>query len=629
MKINKSIIPIVLILLVATGLRFYKLTDQAFTHDEFSTIFRLDFGNLNDLISGGVMEDGHPAGYHLYSYFYTKAFGSSEMAVKFPIILFGIFSVLLVYIIGKKWFNTTAAIYAASFMAILQYAVAQSQIARMYGFGIPFILLMVYFWDKIVRNKPTLKYSILYVIAASICTYTHYFSLLFVVIVWATGLFLIKRKSIIQYLGLGFSIFLLFAPHLGIFFYQLSKGGIEGWLGAFEFSYFFKYISYVFHHSWVIAAVVIFPLLFLFAKNISKRQISLRWISLIWFLTPMLIGFLYSYFVNNVVHEKVLYFSFPFLLLFLASFIRKTSNTKELFLVTLILIVGTASLFIERNHQYLFNKHRYKLIAESLMEWEQDINAENLLSFKATYIKVDNYYNAKHGYTNNNTFYSDSISNIKDFISLLDSAKSEYLYFGRATMHNLTYFQVALNYFPEIVKKEYTIAGEAYLLKKSDKQFDTPCKYFEFEKDIQEIDTLGCGIVATKSEYIGTIELELDSIIFSENNFIELSLNVNQIDSIGGAKIVSSMEKNGEVIDWRSREIDEFILSDSAFNKVMYTISIPDINFEKNTRVKFFIWNPNKSNYKVSNFKITTRAGNPFIYGGTEKIPVKLSPFCL
>ena len=208
----------------------------------------------------------------------------------------------------------------------------------------------------------------------------------------------------------------------------------------------------------------------------------------------------------------------------------------------------------------------------------------------------------------------------------MENNHQDYLFFGRATLDNPTYLQIALKYFPKMLKKNYTVAGEAYLLQRHIKPFKWPCLYLEYEKSFESNNNKG---FLTNLEYIGTIEARIDTLIFSEFNIIQLETNLMQLDSVGGAKIVSSMEHNGEIIDWRAAEIDEFILSDTCFNTAMFTIPIPDIRLKKNTMVKFFIWNPNQANYLINNFNFITRPGNPYIYGSTEAIPWNIKPFCI
>lgn len=619
-SVNKRFFPILVILLVATGLRFYNIGEMPFTHDEFSTIFRLNFDSLHEVIEIGMKElDNHPIGTQVFYYYYTKVFGTGELAVKFPIILFGIFSVFLVYVLGKRWFNSTSALYAAAFMAVLQYTVAQSITARMYGFGIPFVLLMVLYWDKIISNSFTLKNAIAYVLFASVCAYNHYFSLLFVSIVWVSGLFFIRKANVVKYIIAGFSIFLLFVPHLGIFFYQLSKGGIEGWLGKLSLSFYSGYIFYIYHHSWFVALAALLPIGLLFNKKVENTHY--RKISLIWFIVPIIIGSIYSYFVSNLLHERVLYFSFPFLLLFLASFIKQTTYKNELLLVSIILIVGSLSLIFERQHFRFYKEQRYKLVAQMHHVWKNDVPDGDLLTVKFTEKKIDNYYTKKYGESGNNIIYGDSIKTLNGFIKVLQKTKADYLYFGRARIVDPTYLQIALEYYPKILKRRYTIAGESYLLKKDSTINQWPCAFIKYKKPLN-IDT-------TNATYIGTVEALVDTLIFSEFNLLSISAKIKALDTIGGAKIVSSIEKDGDVIDWRSSEVNEFIVDDSAFNEAMLTVSFPGIHLKKNASIKFFIWNPNNADYSVQSMEWAVRPGNPFIWASTEAIPWRLEPFCL
>lgn len=632
MRSKKELIPIFIILLVASLLRFHNFSELPFTHDEFSTIFRLDYENLTDVIQIGMKElDNHPIGTQVFYYYYTKLFGTGEMAVKFPIIIFGIFSVFMVYVLGRMWYSNTAGLYAASLFTILQYSVATSQVARMYGFGIPFILLTVYFWQYLLGNQLKWKHVLGFVLSAVMCTYTHYFSMLFVAIVGITGIFLVQKNNRVKYILSGLAIILIFLPSINIFLYQLGKGGIEGWLGAYKLDYIFTYLKIAFNRSWFVGAVtIVFPLYF-FIKSINKP--IFRNLSLIWFLTPFLIGSVYSYFVSNVMHERVLYFSFPFLILFIASFIKKQSFKIELLMVAIIMLVGSLSLILERQHYKIFKKHRYKMVAESYMNWQDELNGSKCIALKYTYNKVDDYYKSFYPDYQPTVNYADSLASIHELVMFLEKTDAVYLYFGQAGLSHSTELQIAKHYFPEIVKYDYTLAGEVYLLKKNSKVDNDHCYFNEmdhsFKHTVSETKQEGTKHIITSDEYIGTIESKIGSLIFSNNNIIELKADFMKPDSIGGAMLVSSIEADGEVIDWRGIKLDEFIVSDSLYNTAMYTVPLPDIKFSKNANIKFVIWNPNKVEYKIKDFKVKVRAGNPYVYVSTERIPWDLSKYCM
>nr|MDA3866645.1 glycosyltransferase family 39 protein [Salinivirgaceae bacterium] len=291
---------ILLILAIATILRFFNYFEIPFTHDEFSALFRLNFDSFSELIEKGVKVDGHPAGIQVFLYYWTTLFGSQEWIVKLPFTLMGIISVFLVYVVGRKWFNETVGLISAAYVASIQFTVMYSQIARPYISGIFFSLLMVNFLTNLILNpeRNFNKNLALFTVSMSLCTYNHHFSLLFAAIVGITGVFLIQKKYLKKYLLAGFVVFVLYIPHLKIFFYQLSMGGVEGWLSKPKNDFLIQFIYYIFNYSpYVIAlalSIVLYGLI-----TIKKRAANFKFIliSFLWFILPFLIGFFYSRYV--------------------------------------------------------------------------------------------------------------------------------------------------------------------------------------------------------------------------------------------------------------------------------------------------------------------------------------------
>ena len=117
---------------MAAVLRIAGVWGMPFMHDEFSALFRLNFNSLSELIEKGVMPDGHPAGVQVFLYFWSKVFGTSEMALKFPSLILGLASVALIFKIGSRIFNTQSAIFAATLAATTQFYIFYSHLARPY-----------------------------------------------------------------------------------------------------------------------------------------------------------------------------------------------------------------------------------------------------------------------------------------------------------------------------------------------------------------------------------------------------------------------------------------------------------------------------------------------------------------
>ncbi len=167
-KLSLDNILLLLILLVAVVLRFWDFSNIPYMHDELSALARTHYSNLYDEIYYGVAKlDTHPAGVQLFIYYWTKLFGENEMVVKFPFILCGLASIIVAYKIAKFWFNSTVGLITASLMAVMQYMVTYSQIARPYIAGVLFSLLMVWCWSNYFFNTTTdkkMKWLICYII---------------------------------------------------------------------------------------------------------------------------------------------------------------------------------------------------------------------------------------------------------------------------------------------------------------------------------------------------------------------------------------------------------------------------------------------------------------------------------
>ena len=167
-----------IIMLVAAVLRLWKLGQVPFMHDEFSALLRTRFDNFHDFIQQGVMPDSHPIGVQLFLWGWVKLFGWNEFWVKLPFVLMGIGSVYLIYLIGRQWFNRKVGLFSAAFFAVSQFTIFYSQLARPYSAGLFFVLLMAYFWYKVVFGTKTTKRDYIgFALSAWACSLMQYFSI--------------------------------------------------------------------------------------------------------------------------------------------------------------------------------------------------------------------------------------------------------------------------------------------------------------------------------------------------------------------------------------------------------------------------------------------------------------------
>lgn len=122
---------LLLILLVAAGLRFYKLDAQSFWNDEGNTARLVE--RTIPLIIEGAAGDIHPPGYYLLLHGWRALAGESEFALRAYSAFCGWLTIAVAAALGRRVGGMPAAIGAAALGAMHPLAVYYSQEARMYA----------------------------------------------------------------------------------------------------------------------------------------------------------------------------------------------------------------------------------------------------------------------------------------------------------------------------------------------------------------------------------------------------------------------------------------------------------------------------------------------------------------
>lgn len=362
------------IVAVAAVLRLWRLGHVPFMHDEFSALSRTGFTNLHDFIEQGILTDSHPVGVQVFLHFWVRLFGWSEFWVKLPFALMGIASVYLIYWIGRQWFNSKVGLLSAAFFAVSQFTVFYSQLARPYSAGLFFVLLMAFFWYKIVFEikKPTTGVYIGFALSAWACSLIHYFSIAQAGLIFLTGLFFLPKQRRKAYWLSGLAAVALFAPTLPIFYQQLFvSGSIGGWLAAPKATFLLDFIRYTMNYSslFMFAVGVIIILPFLLGRY-DKRNNPLRWVGIAWFVIIFAIAFAYSLLREPIIQQSTLIFSYPFLVIVAFSFFknRTMSISQIIMVIAAILFIGVSSLITTRKHYELMYEQGFDQIAVKIQE---------------------------------------------------------------------------------------------------------------------------------------------------------------------------------------------------------------------------------------------------------------------
>jgi len=159
------------ILLLAAGLRFYRLDAQSFWNDEGNAIRAAQ--RSIPLVIAAAAGDIHPPGYYLLLHFWRIPTGDSEFAVRALSVYIGLLTVALTGRLGRRMLGAGVGAGAAFLTALSPLAVYYSQEARMYGLlGLLAVASTDLLWGLLRRPRPTA--ALLYALVAATGLYTHY-----------------------------------------------------------------------------------------------------------------------------------------------------------------------------------------------------------------------------------------------------------------------------------------------------------------------------------------------------------------------------------------------------------------------------------------------------------------------
>ena len=173
---------LLVILLLAAALRFYRLDAQSLWADEGSSVAQA----LRDVptIAANAARDIHPPLYYIALHFWVSAFGASEVAVRALSAALGVALVWLCYLLGAALWDERTGLIAAFLAAINPFQIYYAQEARMYMLMAVLGAVCVYATIKVQGTadggrttddgRRTMWYGV-YLIAAVMGLYTHYF----------------------------------------------------------------------------------------------------------------------------------------------------------------------------------------------------------------------------------------------------------------------------------------------------------------------------------------------------------------------------------------------------------------------------------------------------------------------
>ncbi len=171
-------------------LRLHNLDTESFWVDEIITLRHAQEETLQGLLSRVSLREGAPPGHYVFLQYWIRAFGDSAFSVRFPSVLFGTFSILLLFFIVRRIFGAKIALLSSFFLATSMLQILYSQETRLYALFTFLSLTTLYFFLRIFYASrqivvniawKTVGWYALYFLSVLIAFYTNYLTIFLVV----------------------------------------------------------------------------------------------------------------------------------------------------------------------------------------------------------------------------------------------------------------------------------------------------------------------------------------------------------------------------------------------------------------------------------------------------------------
>jgi len=642
------------IMLVGAILRFYNSGGLSLTGDEVSSLLKLRVEDFSELIRKSVSGDFHPALFQTLLYYWVGLFGISEGLIRIPFIVAGVFSILFAYLVASAWFNKTAGLFVAASIAFLIFPLTHSQIARPYSLGLLFSLMSVWFWTLVLfKPKPYRAWKILaYCLATAMSMYTHYFSFFLVMIVAATGLFYLNKDNYKSILICAVITFVLFLPHFNISLAHVTIGGFRegGWLGPPKLggNWFWAYLLNCFNGS-LIVLLIYFSIFFYFLKrNYNKIRVSkFHVFSLLWFLTPFVVGYTYSILRFPVLQQSVLLFSFPYLIILMFSFIEDMPwNKMKTVLLTIFLGLGVFSTVVAEKFYQTQHFGVLKEIVQDVIRHVDKYGEENITKttnvglayFLGYYLDKYNrqieFEEYDNGEAEEERYVNQGRGHLKMFSNIIEeSDKPYFLYCWSSKYSPLEIPEMIADKYPYLLERSHYFNSESYLFGQNSNStpikpeviYSSQCDFDQESQDWQgDPSAISEEIARSQSssfklsentEFSLTFSSKIKDIMDNDENVLHTSVWGYMGQKSDEAILVITLEnEDGEVYVWRGMNFSYFIDEPKTWTKIYHSWRFDHIQ-SGDDLVKIYVWNGDKNTFYIDDLSIKVTAGNPIIYG--------------
>ncbi len=208
MKKGLALTFLVAILVFGAFLRLNHLTDESLWLDEGITYYNSTGESYAAVWDKTAELDQSPPGYYFIMHTYLEIFGENEFGFRFIPLIFGVLSVLFLYLLMAAMFDRETGLMAAFLLAANPFHIGFSTESRMYVLLGLFALMGFYFLYKALKSKGAgWIYWLLFILSCISGLYTHNFfafvllglAFVFLLLIWDSA----EHRLAKLFLGIG------------------------------------------------------------------------------------------------------------------------------------------------------------------------------------------------------------------------------------------------------------------------------------------------------------------------------------------------------------------------------------------------------------------------------------------
>lgn len=464
-RLNKNILLILLILVLAILVRSYGLTFESIWLDESFSIYYAQ-QSITQIVS---LPDTNPPLYNLVLSPFVKIFGIGKFWVRLPSVIFGVLSVLFMYLLTKKIFNQRIALIASLILSISSYHVFYSQEARVYALFNFLSIISMYFFIRYFKSTKKME-AFYYILFTALLAYSHNFGLFIILtqnIFYVTINFIqkdhikIKKWFIIQFL-----LLVAYSPWILHLLKQIILVNNNFWITKSHLI-FLTFLPFLFGGGIILGllytALSIRSISYFIRdynnSSLIKKQIFL--LMILWMFLPIIISFIYSLLISPIFfHRYVIYCSLPMYILVAYSINKLTPKLKYVVL-TLLILFSFYYVFDQTNN---IDKERWEETSSYVKSIVDD--GEIVIVNPRDYLMPFSYYYSPDCFKNTNIFKCASEEKI---FTILDyhKKKSPLIINANSIVYiDLKYFRIKKDNIFELLNKDYNLISVKKILSK-------------------------------------------------------------------------------------------------------------------------------------------------------------------